>query len=203
MVAVLNPLVRPRVVYRANVTAAGAQPRLPMRALLHADLTAMAEGETLSGLRLLLRVLVHARWRAVVTFRLAQWCMRSRATRPLALWLADRVLAFSGAELKPASTIGPGLVLKHTTGLVIGCEVVAGAHLTLHQNVTLGDRHPFGGQPTLRDDVTVGAGACVLGPITVGTGAVVAANAVVLADVPPGAVVAGAPAHIVAERSTP
>jgi serine O-acetyltransferase len=174
-----------------------AQPCPPLRALLHADLTAMAEGEPVGGLQLLLRLLVHARWRAVVGFRLAQRCMRSRATRPLALWLADRVLAFSGAELKPASTIGPGLVLKHTTGLVVGADVVAGAHLTLHQNVTLGDRRPFGGQPTLGDNVTVGAGACVLGPITIGAGAVVAANAVVLSDVPPGAVVAGAPAQIV------
>jgi serine O-acetyltransferase len=169
-----------------------------MRAVLHADLTAMAEGEPIGGLRLLLRLLVHARWRAVVMFRLAQQCMRSPATRLIGLWLSDRVLGFSGAELKPASIIGPGLVLKHTTGLVVGAEVVAGSHLTLHQNVTLGDRHPFGGQPTLGDGVTVGAGACVLGPITVGTGAVVAANAVVLADVPPGATVAGAPAQIVA-----
>jgi serine O-acetyltransferase len=175
----------------------------PLRAQLQADLTAMAEGKPLSGLRLLLRLLVHARWRAVVAFRLAQRCMRSRATRPLGLWLADRVLAFSGAELKPASTIGPGLLLKHTTGLVVGAEVVAGARLTLHQNVTLGDRRPFGGQPRIGNDVTVGAGACVLGPITVGAGAVVAANAVVLADVPPGAVVAGAPAHIVAGGRSP
>ena len=186
------------------MTTTSAQPGLPLRALLHADMTAMAEGEPLRSVpHLLLRLLVHARWRAVVTFRLAQRCMRRRATRPLGLWLADRVLAFSGAELKPASTIGPGLVLMHTTGLVVGAEVVAGAHLTLHQNVTLGDRHPFGGQPTLGDDVTVGAGACVLGPVTVGTGAVVASNAVVLTDVPPGTVVAGAPAHVVAIRQRP
>jgi serine O-acetyltransferase len=176
---------------------------MSMITVLHADLAAMAEGEPISGPRLLLRLLVHARWRAVITFRLAQRCMRRRSTQPLALWLADRVLASSGAELKPASTIGPGLVLKHTTGLVVGADVVAGAHLTLHQNVTLGDRHPFSGQPTLGDNVTIGAGACVLGPITVGTGAVVAANAVVLADVPPGAVVAGVPAQVVPERRRP
>jgi serine O-acetyltransferase len=67
--------------------------------------------------------------------------------------------------------------------------------------VTLGDRRPFGGQPVLGDDVTVGAGACVLGPITIGDRVLVAANAVVLDDVPDDSVVAGAPARIIRQRS--
>jgi serine O-acetyltransferase len=100
------------------------------------------------------------------------------------------------SELRPTSTIGPGLVLKHTTGIVVGGEVVAGARLTLHQNVTLGDRRPYGGQPRLGDDVTLGAGACVLGPVTVGDRVVVAANAVVLDDVPSDSVVGGIPARV-------
>jgi serine O-acetyltransferase len=157
----------------------------------------MAEGRPLGRGRVLLRLTVHARWRAVVGWRLAQAGMHHRATRPLALWLSDRVLAASGAELKPTSRIGPGVVLKHTTGLVVGGEVVAGLRLTLHQNVTLGDRHPYGGQPIIGDDVVVGAGACVLGPIMIGDGAVIAANSVVLDDVPADCVVAGAPARVV------
>ena len=39
----------------------------------------------------------------------------------------------------------------------------------------------------------IGAGARVLGPITVGTGAQIGANAVVVRDVPAGAVVVGVP----------
>ncbi|SDS94853.1 serine O-acetyltransferase [Microlunatus soli] len=168
-----------------------------LRRVLAADLTAMAEGETLTGRRIAARICVHARWRAVVSWRLAQRLHRSRIGKPLALWLTDRTLGFSAAELQPKSSVGPGLVIKHTGGLVVGGGVVAGARLTLHQNVTLGDRRPFGGQPELGDDVTVGAGACVLGPISIGDGVVIAANSVVLADVPAGCVVAGAPARIV------
>jgi len=171
-----------------------------LRATLRADFEAMAEGEALGTGRVVARVLVHARWRAVLVSRWAQHLFAGRATRPLALWLSDRVLAFSGAELQPRASIGPGLVLKHSTGLVVGGDVVAGERLTLHQNVTLGDRHPFGGQPVVGDDVTVGAGACVLGPITIGDRVVVAANAVVLDDVPADCVVAGAPARIVRQR---
>jgi serine O-acetyltransferase len=172
-----------------------------LRSTLRADFKAMAEGETLSTSRVVARVLLHARWRAVLVSRWAQHLFGGRATRPLGLWLSDRVLAFSGAEIQPKASIGPGLVLKHSTGLVVGGDVVAGERLTLHQNVTLGDRRPFGGQPVLGDDVTVGAGACVLGPITIGDRVVVAANAVVLDDVPADSVVAGAPARIVRRRS--
>lgn len=172
-----------------------------LRSTVRADLVAMAEGETLSTSRVIARTLVHARWRAVVVWRCAQHLFAGRVTKSLGLWLADRVLSFSGAELQPKATIGPGLVLKHSTGLVVGGDVVAGERLTLHQNVTLGDRRPFGGQPVLGDDVTVGAGACVLGPITIGDRVVVAANAVVLDDVPADSVVAGAPAHVVRRQS--
>lgn len=171
--------------------------------VVRADLTAMAEGHPLGTGRLLLRLAVHARWRTVVVLRVAQQAMRSRLTRPLALLLSDRILAGSGAELRPGSTIGPGFLLKHTTGIVVGGEVVAGARLTLHQNVTLGDRRPYGGQPRLGDDVTVGAGACVLGPITVGDRVTIAANAVVLDDVPSDCVVGGIPAQVLRRASAP
>ena len=171
-----------------------------LRGVIRADLERMAEGRPLTRLRLLARLTVHARWRAVVGWRIAQHAIRNPMSRPFALWLTDRILAASGAELQPASTIGPGVLIKHTTGLVVGGEVVAGARLTLHQNVTLGDRRPYGGQPRLGDDVTIGAGACLLGPITIGDRAVVAANAVVLDDVPADCLVAGVPARVIRTR---
>lgn len=164
--------------------------------LIGADLEQMAEGESLSRGRIVLRIAVHARWRAVIGLRLAQRAMQTKLTRPFGLLISERILANSGAELRPTSIIGPGLVLKHTTGLVVGGEVVAGRRLTLHQNVTIGDRRPFGGQPRLGDDVTLGAGACVLGPITIGDQVVVAANAVVLDDIPSHCLVGGIPARI-------
>lgn len=168
-----------------------------VRELIAADLDAMREGLPVGARRLAARLALHTRWRVVVYWRLAQAGMGNALTKPLALALTSRILSISGAELQPAARIGAGVVLKHTTGLVVGGEVVAGERLTLHQNVTLGDRVPFGGQPRLGDDVTVGAGACVLGPISIGDRVTVAANSVVLDDVPDDCVVAGAPARIV------
>ena len=178
-------------------------PETGLRALIRADLDAMREGSVLNGARILARLALHARWRAVVAWRFANASMRHPLTKPLGLWLADRILSSSGAELQPGATIGPGVVLKHTTGVVVGREVIAGARLTLHQNVTVGDKHPFGGQPVLGDDVTIGAGACVLGPIEVGDRVTIAANAVVTNRVPSDCLVAGVPARIVRHRGAP
>lgn len=173
------------------------QSRPDLRTVVARDLAAMSEGEALGVGRLVARMVVHARWRAVPMWRAAQAALHGRRTKPVALFLTDRILASSGAELQPGSQIGPGVIIKHTTGLVVGGGVVAGARLTLHQNVTLGDRYPHGGQPRIGDDVTVGAGACVLGPVRIGDRVVIAANSVVLDDVPSDCVVAGAPARVV------
>lgn len=171
------------------------------RAALRADLSAMCEGQYVRPFTIILRLLLHARWRAIVAFRVAQWLIGHRLGKPFALLLTDRILAASGAELQPTSQVGPGLVLKHTTGLVLGGRVVAGERLTLHQNVTLGDRHPHGGHPRLGDDVTIGVGAVVLGPIEIGSRVTIAAGAVVLQDVPSDSLVAGVPARVIRRTS--
>lgn len=52
------------------------------------------------------------------------------------------------------------------------------------------------GCPVIEEDVVIGCGARVLGPIRIGRGAVIGANAVVLTDVPAGAIATGIPAKI-------
>ena len=59
-----------------------------------------------------------------------------------------------------------------------------------------GKRHP-----TLKDNVTVGAGAKILGNITVGSNARIGANAVVLKDVTDDAAAVGIPARIIQKGS--
>jgi len=54
---------------------------------------------------------------------------------------------------------------------------------------------------TLEDGCLIGIGAIVLNGVTIGAGALVAAGAVVTRDVPPAAVVMGAPAAIKREQS--
>jgi len=140
--------------------------------------------------RVVPRLLVTPRLRAVVMFRASSWCWH-HGLRPLALWFQARVIRSAGAEIHPAATIGPGLLLAHSVGVVVGHEVVAGADLVLFQGVTLGHGASGNGQPTIGDGVRIGAGATVLGPISIGDGARIAAGSLVLADVPAGMTVRG------------
>lgn len=53
------------------------------------------------------------------------------------------------------------------------------------------------------NDVWIGYGATILSGVRIGDGAIVGANAVVTKDVPPYAIVAGNPAHVIRMRFSP
>jgi serine O-acetyltransferase len=114
---------------------------------------------------------------------------------PRSLSLVSRAL--TGIEIHPAAKIGPGFFIDHGAGVVIGETAEIGDDVTLYQGVTLGGTGFATGKrhPTLEDNVTVGAGAKLLGAITVGHGAKVGANTVVIQDVPPNTTVVGNPGH--------
>jgi serine O-acetyltransferase len=114
---------------------------------------------------------------------------------PRAIAYATR--SVTGVEIHPSAVIGSGFFIDHGAGVVIGETAVIGDCVTLYQGVTLGGTGFQRGKrhPTVRDNVTVGSGAKLLGPIDVGAGAKVGANTVVVEDVPPGATVVGNPGH--------
>jgi serine O-acetyltransferase len=84
--------------------------------------------------------------------------------------------------------VGPGLSLPHPTGIVIGEGVTLGSGATIFQHVTLGTNVKGGrAYPQVGDNVTLYAGACLVGAISVGDGATVGAHSVVNFDIPDGA----------------
>ena len=104
----------------------------------------------------------------------------------------------TGIEIHPAAKIGRGVFIDHGMGIVIGETAEVGNNVSLLQGVTLGGtstkrekRHP-----TLRDNVTVGSGAKIIGAITIGENSRVGAGSVVVRDVPPNAVVVGVPGRV-------
>jgi serine O-acetyltransferase len=114
---------------------------------------------------------------------------------PRAIALASRMV--TGIEIHPAARIGRGFFADHGSGVVIGETAEIGDDVTLYQGVTLGGTGFATGKrhPTVEDNVTIGAGAKLLGPITIGHGAKIGANSVVIHDVPPNSTVVGNPGH--------
>ena len=135
---------------------------------------------------------------ALICHRIAHW-LYQRNRRFLARWISEGAKRRTGIDIHPGAQIGRRLVIDHGTGLVIGETAILGDDILLYQGVTLGGSGKDVGKrhPTLENHVTVGAGAKVLGSFTLGQGARIAANAVVLAPVPPDATAVGVPARVV------
>jgi serine O-acetyltransferase len=94
-----------------------------------------------------------------------------------------------------ADRIGPGLCLIHPHCIMVARGTVIGRDCLVFHEVTLGTNVGSVGGPVIGDGVDLYAGARVLGPVSVGNRSMVGANCVVTQDVPPGTVVAPAPAR--------
>ena len=138
---------------------------------------------------------------AIVLHRIAHYCWQ-RGWRLMGRVVSQISRSVTGIEIHPGATIGRRFFIDHGMGVVIGETAEIGDDVMLYHGVTLGGTslNPGKRHPTLGDGVIVGAGAKVLGAITIGPGARVGANAVVVADVPPGVAVVGIPAKAVAPR---
>jgi len=91
--------------------------------------------------------------------------------------------------------IGPGLFIQHGFATIIAADSI-GKDCWVNQQVTIGFSSDID-CPILEDNVTIRAGAKVIGAITIGKNSEVGANAVVVKNVPENCTVVGVPAYIV------
>lgn len=111
--------------------------------------------------------------------------------------LSESAHAATGIDIHPGAGIGERFFMDHGTGIVIGETAIIGRNVRLYQGVTLGARsfpldeqgRPVKGiarHPVVEDDVTIYAGATILGRITIGRGSVIGGNVWITQCVPPG-----------------
>jgi serine O-acetyltransferase len=134
---------------------------------------------------------------ALAFHRLAHWLWHARWTTS-ARWVSHLSRFLTGIEIHPAARLGRGLFIDHGMGVVIGETSEVGENVTLYQGVSLAGtslkkekRHP-----TLGNNVTVGAGAKVIGGFTIGDNSRIGAGSVVVREVPPNCVVVGVPGRV-------
>jgi serine O-acetyltransferase len=141
---------------------------------------------------------------AIHFHRVQHWLLKRGV--PIAPQVIHRLifLLFNSA-IPPEAELGEGTWFGYGgMGVVIHKKARLGRRVFVSPQVTIGGRSGHPDVPVVEDDVYIGSGAKVLGPIRVGRGATIGANAVVLKDVPDGAIVAGVPARVIriAERPT-
>jgi len=111
--------------------------------------------------------------------------------------IGEGAVIMMGAIINIGAVVGKGTMID--MGTVLGGRAMVGDRCHIGAGTVLaGVVEPASATPVIvEDDVVIGANAVVIEGIRIGKGAVVAAGAVVIEDVPAGAVVAGSPARII------
>jgi serine O-acetyltransferase len=170
-----------------------------IRQVLGEDLLAAYEGDPAAGS--VVEVLMSYPFvQAITVHRVAHELYRAGV--PLIPRMMSEVAhSRTGSDIHPGASIGPGFFIDHGTGVVIGETAVIGRGVKLYQGVTLGalsfpkdqDGNPIKGikrHPNIEDNVTIYAGATVLGgQTTIGKGSVIGGNCWITSSVPPDTVV--------------
>ncbi len=107
-------------------------------------------------------------------------------------WLFFRPLESCYINMPPEK-IGGGFSFQHGFSTIVAAKEI-GERCCINQQVTIG----YNGTeaPTIEDDVTIMAGAIVIGGVRIENGAKVGAGAVVTKDVPEKSIVVGVPARV-------
>jgi len=144
-------------------------------------------------------LLLYPGFHAIIFHRLAHFLYNSKFYF-LARMVSHISRFITGIEIHPGAKIGKGFFIDHGSGIVIGETAEIGDNVTLYQGVTLGGSGKEKGKrhPTIGNNVTISAGAKVLGSFTVGDHAKIGGGSVVVKAVPPNCTVVGVPGRIVA-----
>jgi serine O-acetyltransferase len=169
----------------------------PARGRIREDLDAAIERDPAVESRLEMALAspgLHAIW----VHRLTHWMWTKPGGRLAARLLSQLARAVTGVEIHPGAQIGRRFFIDHGMGVVIGETAEIGDDVLMYHGVTLGGRsmEHVKRHPTVGNNVTIGAGARILGPVYIGDRVQIGANSVVVKDIPAGAVATGVPATI-------
>jgi serine O-acetyltransferase len=129
---------------------------------------------------------------AILVYRIAHelWV---REVAMIPRMMSEYIHGKTGIDIHPGARIGDSFFIDHGTGVVIGETTIIGDNVKLYQGVTLGalsvrkERAKTKRHPTIEDEVTIYAGATILGGNTVvGRCSIIGGNVWLTESVPPG-----------------
>lgn len=166
-----------------------------VKRVLQQDITAAYEGDPAAH-SIMEVVMSYPGLQAIAVHRIAH-VLYSAGVPLIPRIMSEHAHSQTGIDIHPGATIGPGFFIDHGTGVVIGETSVIGKNVKLYQGVTLGalsfpkdkDGNPIKGikrHPQVEDNVTIYAGATILGGDTViGLGSEIGGNVWLTHSVPP------------------
>jgi serine O-acetyltransferase len=138
-------------------------------------------------------------FQTIATHRFGNWTktIKHKPLRAVPSLLAKTAHVFCrnfyGIELPFEASVGRRVVFEHQHGIVVHGNSVIGDDCIIRQGCTLGVKNMGRLQdaPTLGNNVSLGAGAVVLGAVTVGSDCTIGANSVITKNIPSGVTVVG------------
>jgi serine O-acetyltransferase len=163
-----------------------------VRAVLQTDVTAAYEGDpaAISNEEI---IVAYPGIEAVAVQRIAHLLYNRHIAlipRIMTEWAHNK----TGIDIHPGAEIGDSFFIDHGTGVVVGETTMIGQRVKIYQGVTLGaksfpkdaDGRVVKGikrHPNIEDEVTIYAGATILGPVTIGRGSIIGGNVWLLESV--------------------
>ncbi|UTR16170.1 serine acetyltransferase [Salipaludibacillus sp. LMS25] len=158
----------------------------------------------IKGIKNLVNIYLNTSRRSLFLYRIAK-LMYDKNYTLIATLLKNKLIRSYGLHISLKAHIGKGVEFRHPNGIVIGDGVTIGENVVIYQQVTLGGKNEGDAKknhyPFIGHEVTIYAGAKILGDIKIGNKSVIGANSVVLKEVPEGYVAAGIPAKNIRRSS--
>ncbi|MEA2012915.1 MAG: serine O-acetyltransferase EpsC [Verrucomicrobiota bacterium] len=165
-----------------------------IRTIMKRDVTASYEGDP-AAQSFDEIILSYPGIRAITVQRLAH-ALYSKKIPLIPRLMTEYAHSETGIDIHPGAKMGNGIFIDHGTGVVIGETTMIGDNVKIYQGVTLGalsfpkdesgniikgmKRHP-----SIDKNVTIYAGATILGDITIGKGSIIGGNVWITEDLPP------------------
>lgn len=117
----------------------------------------------------------------VIFYRLSAFFYHLRLV-PIAKLFSLFNLIFFGIEISLKTTIGPGFIIAHSSGTVIGANKIGSNFIIFHQ-VTIGAKSFDGAgeesRPSIEDNVTIYTGAKIFGGVRIKAKTIIKSNEVI------------------------